>query len=248
MLNAVTPVRYAKLASLFGPSYPNLAFVHAALEGKIPAKAWAQQEGDDVSACLIATQSPFCFAAGAITTDLVDEIFALLRDRPPVRLIFPPGTEVIPQHGFRKSERIQFSRAEPGGNAFTPAEEFDLQRTDARLFEKLNWRDMVLSIFGSAANYLMNGYGFCLVRDGRVAAEGHGVVGGGLVELGGFTHPRYRHRNLYTAMSSQIIRYGAKHGLRPVLSCQADNEASVAVANRIGLATDFRYDVAVLSS
>ncbi|MFI0480949.1 GNAT family N-acetyltransferase [Actinomadura sp. 9N215] len=249
LLRTVKSNRYATLASLFGPSYPNLAFVHAAVEGKIPAKAWAQHEGDGVSACLITTRSRFCFVAGTITSDLMDEIYALVRGRPPITLIHPAGSDVVPRSGFGKSERVQFSRHhDADGTRCAPPEEFDLLRVDARLFEKLNWRDMVLSIFGSAANYLKNGYGFCLARDGHVVAEGHGVVGGGLVELGGFTHPKYRHRNLYTAMSAQVIGYGAELGLRPVLSCQADNEASVAVAKRIGLTEDFRYEVALSGS
>ncbi|QXJ21232.1 GNAT family N-acetyltransferase [Actinomadura graeca] len=246
MLDPVSPDRYATLAPLFGPSYPNLAFVHAALEGRIPARAWARHEGDEVSACLIATRSHFCFAAGDLTTDLMDGIYALLRDRPPVTLVYPADQGVAPAAGFGKAERIQFSRAEPGGAAPAPPEGFELVRIDERLFEKLNWRDMVLSIFGSAEGYVKHGYGFCLVQDGRVAAEGHGVVGGGLVELGGFTHPHYRRRNLYAAMSAQIIGYGAEHGLRPVLSCLAGNAASVAVARRIGLTRDFRYEVAVV--
>ncbi|MFI0405627.1 GNAT family N-acetyltransferase [Actinomadura sp. 3N508] len=249
MLRTVKPSRYETIASLFGPSYPNLAFVHAAFEKKIPAKIWAQHEGDDASACLITTRSRFCFVAGAITSELMDEVCALVRGRPPITLIYPAGHDVGLRRGFRKAERVQFSRHhDSNGTERAPRAEFDLHRVDARLFEKLNWRDMVLSIFGSAANYLRNGYGFCLARDGHVAAEGHGVVGGGLVELGGFTHPKYRHRNLYTAMSAQVIGYGAELGLRPVLSCQADNGASVAVAKRIGLTEDFRYEVALLGS
>ncbi|WUH98350.1 GNAT family N-acetyltransferase [Spirillospora sp. NBC_00431] len=248
MLRTVKPSRYATLASLFGPSYPNLAFVHAAFEGNIPAQVWAQQDGDD-SVCLVTTRSHFCFVAGAITSDLMDEICALLRGRPPVTLVYPVGYDVVPRAGFRKSERVQFSRQHDSNEATRALpEEFDLFRIDAQSFEKLNWREMVLSIFGSVANYLRNGYGFCLARDGHVAAEGHGVVGGGLVELGGFTHPKYRRRNLYTAMSAQVIGYGARLGLRPVLSCQADNGASVAVAKRIGLTEDFRYEVALLGS
>ncbi|WP_157430885.1 GNAT family N-acetyltransferase [Actinomadura macra] len=247
MLTALSPDRYAALTSLFGPSYPNLAFVHAALEEKIPARVWAQYEDDGASACLIATQSPFCFVAGAITSALLKEICVLLQDRPPVTLIGPADHKMVPPDGFQKAERVQFSRAELDGISRVPAAGFDLLRVDARLFEQLNWRDMVLSIFGSAANYLRNGYGFCLVRDGQLVAEGHGVVGGGLVELGGFTHPKYRHRNLYTTMSAEVIAYGAEHGLRPVLSCLAENEASIAVAHRIGLTMDFRHEVAVLS-
>lgn len=249
MLIPLSAGEYPAMAPLFGPTYPNLAFVHGVLEGKLPGRAWAQRDGDRVTACLLATGSPFCFAAGSLTPAIIEEMLALLRPRPPVKLVHPPGLSLpasASRHGFAEAERLQFSRPDIAGaerRALEIPEGFELARIDAALFQRLNWREAVLAIFGSAENYLKSGIGYCLLREGRVVTEAHGVVGGGLVELGTFTHPDYRRRGLPLIPLAEVVRRGAAIGLQATSSCDTDRHASAALSCRLGMSQDFRYNV-----
>lgn len=249
MLIELGASEYPRARPLFPPSYPNLAFVDAVLERRIPGRVWAQPGEQGPAACLVATGFPLCFAAGAVTPEMFDEMRARLEDRPPVKLVHPPAlAAVAPGRGFVAAERLQFGEALRQGErrqACVPAG-FELRRIDAELFPRLGWKDAVLAIFGSAENYLDNGYGFCLLHAGRLVAEAHGVVGGERVELGTHTHEEYRQKGLATIVCAAVARHGAERGLGVVATCDAEKAASVGVAQSIGLCLELRYPIASL--
>ncbi|MFI1569118.1 GNAT family N-acetyltransferase [Streptomyces sp. NPDC020490] len=252
MLKELAPPSYLGVGRFFGNSHPNLAFVRAVLEQRIPGSVFANfdRHGDPVTV-LITTGSPFCFLSGYFSPTVMGEVDAILADRPFVRLVhsrWGPEELVGDLHsfGFKQVERIQLSipgvRAGdyrvhdqvPGG--------FTLERVTEEIFHRLNWRDPVLDIFGTMENYLSHGYGVCMLSNNIVVAESHGVIGGGLVELGSITHPEYRRRSFSSITMSEAIRHGARLGLAPVTSMDVENRASFATcAGPLRMSMDFRY-------
>jgi hypothetical protein len=97
------PEDHPRVAPLFAPSFPNLAFVHAVLEGRIPGQVFASWEDGRARACLIATGSPFCFLAGELPPRLLDEALAFLAARPPITLVCAATPEVESRASARRS-------------------------------------------------------------------------------------------------------------------------------------------------
>jgi hypothetical protein len=244
---------HPRVATLFAPSFPNLAFVHAVLEGKIPGQVFAQWEGGRARSCLIATGSPFCFIAGEMPPRLLEEALVFLKARPPITLVCAAALEVEAQaslHGFVATERLQFGGLTPADaqrQSIEVPEPYELVRIDAGLFAQVNWKEMVHGIFGSERAYLTHHFGFGLLHEGQLVAEAHGVVGGGWVEYGLFTHPEHRRGGLTTVVTRQLMKHGGQLGLWTVATCVAGKSESVRAATRAGLRQERGYRAFTLS-
>ncbi|RLV10159.1 hypothetical protein CTZ27_02710 [Streptomyces griseocarneus] len=237
-----------RLASLFDPDYPNLAFVHAVIDGAIPGRAWARFQGDAPVTCLVATTAPFCMAAGAMSPAFFTEARTLLTGHGEVQLIHPPGADTeawAQQAGFTAGQRMHFTHARSGFVAAPPVvpDGYALVRIDAETFSGLE-SPMARSIFGTGAHYVAHAVGFALVKDGQVAADAHGVLGGGLNELGANTHPDHRRKGLASVALAAVSHWGNEQGLRSIVTCHADKAPSIALARKLGLTEEFSYPIA----
>ncbi|MFD3537625.1 GNAT family N-acetyltransferase [Streptomyces sp. NPDC058664] len=250
-LTRLEPGEYGTVSGLVDSKYPNLAFVYGVLEGNIPGKVWARHEQGEIKAALVETNSSFCFSLGSVTQSLFTEFQSLVEMKSSVKLVHPSmcvavGNEAN-RRGFSEAERFHFT-LEGTGNIPSSVcdlpDGFTVKRIDENLFEMLNWREMVLQIFGTAKNYLQNGFGFCLLHGDSVVAEAHGVVGGSFVELGIYTHPAYRRQGLPLIVMAETARLGATRGLTTVVSCDKETTATVSVSLRLGMRWDFAYKVA----
>ncbi|WP_164737936.1 GNAT family N-acetyltransferase [Streptomyces luteoverticillatus] len=237
-----------RLVSLFDTDYPNLAFVHAVIDGAIPGRAWAHFRNGAPVTCLVATTAPFCLAAGAMTPAFFAEAKVLLAGHGDVQLVHPPGPETsawAKQAGFTAGRRLHFTHAHSDFIAPSPAvpDGYELVRIDTETFSGLD-SPMARSIFGTSAQYAEHAVGFALVKDGRVAADAHGVIGGGLIELGIHTHPDHRRKGLAFVVLAAASRWGGEQGLRSVMTCHADKAPSIALARKLGLTEEFSYSIA----
>ncbi|MET9432568.1 GNAT family N-acetyltransferase [Streptomyces sp. NPDC006551] len=251
MLDERKPSDYAATRRLFSASYPNLAFVHAVLDEAIPGRVWALFDRGEQAACLIATESPFCFAAGALSRSFFTEASGLLAGRGGVQLVLPPVPgvgDMAERAGFAVGQRRQFSR--PDGQWEPPAvavpDGFELVRIDAETFAGLE-SPMARDIFGTPGQYAEHSVGFGLRRQGRIVADAHGVIGGGLIELGTHTDPAYRGLGLTHPVMAAASQWGAARGLKTVTSCNADKRASIAISRKLGLVEDFIYQTAEIA-
>ncbi|MCC3776648.1 GNAT family N-acetyltransferase [Streptomyces sp. UNOB3_S3] len=237
-----------RLASLFDADYPNLAFVHAVVDGAIPGRAWAHFRNGAPVTCLVATTAPFCLAAGAMSPAFFAEAKTLLAGHGEVQLVHPPGPDTgawAKQAGFTAGRRLHFTHPDIGFIAPPPAvpDGYALVRIDTETFSGLE-SPMARSIFGTGAQYAEHAVGFALVQDGQVAADAHGVIGGGLIELGIHTHPDHRRKGLASVALAAVSRWGSGQGLRSVMTCHADKTPSIALARKLGLTEEFSYPIA----
>ncbi|MGV4925984.1 GNAT family N-acetyltransferase [Streptomyces sp. BHT-5-2] len=237
-----------RLVSLFDPDHPNLAFVHAVIDGAIPGRAWAHFHNDAPVSCLVATTAPFCIAGGAMTPAFFTEAKTLLAGHGEVQLVYPPGPGTgawAKQAGFTAGRRLHFTRTHFGFIAPMPAvpDDYAVVRIDAETFSGLD-SPMARSIFGTSAQYAQHTAGFALVKDGQVAADAHGVIGGGLIELGVHTHPDHRRKGLALMALALVSRWGTEQGLRSVITCHADKTPSISMARKLGLTEELSYPIA----
>lgn len=251
-LRRLAHAEYHGVASLFGPGYPNLAFVHAVIERRIPGTIWAWPGvAEDASACLITTSASFCFVAGEITPRMLEAVFAELRPRAPVTLVHPRDAAIehapLPE-GLVHARRLQYSSVRPGTEvpvAHLP-DGYELSRIDAAAFAHINWSATVLGIFGSAEQYLEHAHGFGIHHDGQLVAEAHSVVGGGRAEVGIFTDPAHRLKGLSWVAVNAVTRFALLTGLTVVATFDVHATASRILAERLGLVLDGEYGVIAL--
>ncbi|MDT0453159.1 GNAT family N-acetyltransferase [Streptomyces hesseae] len=237
-----------RLVSLFDTDHPNLAFVHAVIDGAIPGRAWAHFRNGAPVTCLVATTAPFCLAAGAMTPAFFAEAKRLLAGHGDVQLVHPPGPDAdawAKQAGFTPGRRLHFTHTHLGFTDPPPAvpDGYALVRIDAETFSGLD-SPMARSIFGTGTQYAEHAVGFALVKDGQVAADAHGVIGGGLIELGIHTHPDHRRKGLAFVALAAASRWGSGQGMRSVMTCHADKTPSIALARKLGLTEEFSYPIA----
>lgn len=254
MLSRLEAKEHGRVAALFPPSFPNLAFVQAVLEEKIPGQVWAAWEGERPVTTVISTGSPFCFVAGATPPRRFEAALALLPERPCLTIVGPVSPEaeaMAVAHGFVVTERVQYGLARPadveGLQIEVPAA-YRLARVDADLFQRTLWKEMTYGIFGSVESYLKHHYGFCLLEDDRPVSESHGIVAGGLVELGAFTSPAHRGLGLAVACCRQAVQFGVTLGYRPVSTQFTSKVESQRLSEAAGLRREFTYRVLTRSS
>ena len=122
---------------------------------------------------------------------------------------------------------------------------FHLRRFDGPAVEKAaseRWSQSFVENFAGPQDFLENGVGFGVFHGGKlVSGAASFAVYDRTVEIEVDTHPRYRRRGLATAASASLIHFCIEQGLVP--HWDAANEASRALAERLGFTLERRYAV-----
>ena len=125
-----------------------------------------------------------------------------------------------------------------------------LKRMDEDLLEKnelvnlnkvIEW---INSFWPSIKQFLEKGIGYCVLQNKIIVSWCLSVfVSGKKVELGLETIENYRGRGYAKVVSSACIDYCLKHQLKPLWNCNAENMASVHVAEAVGFKRKKEYFV-----
>jgi hypothetical protein len=119
-----------------------------------------------------------------------------------------------------------------------------LQRVDRELFGRCLERDLLVSIFGSTEKALANGFGLCLMRGDQILSEAHaGPAALGMIEIGTMTHERHRYRGYATLTCAHLIHACEELGFQTYWNCAKQNQASVAIARKLGYRTMKEYEL-----
>lgn len=119
-----------------------------------------------------------------------------------------------------------------------------LHRVDRGLFERCLERELLIRIFGSVEKALENGFGLCLMRDDQILSEAHaGPAAHGLIEIGSMTPERHRYRGYATLTCAHLIHTCEELGFQTYWNCAKQNQASVALARKLGYRTMKEYEL-----
>lgn len=247
MIQELTTEQFPIIEKLFTSDYPNLPLIQAVVQHKIPGKIWVNST-QSPNACLVATNAPYCFAAGEINVDNLPGFVAALHAKKVIKLACPQSQsleEVFSELNFKAVDRIQYKQTDFNKlralSSFQMPRSYIIKKITKELFELCNWKDLMISIYGSADNYIKYGHGFCILDNETVASEAHGIVGDNLVELGTITHSDYRKQGLSALVCAYLAQYCASKNLTSIWTCDAENHGSSAVARKIGLDEDRKY-------
>lgn len=114
---------------------------------------------------------------------------------------------------------------------------FRLLRVDADLVAQLGDKlsDDILATWRSLDEFFEKGVGFCLFQGDALASVCVAAfVGDATVEVGVSTQEAYRRRGLATLTTAALVDYCLAHNLAANWECWWDNEASSALAKKLG--------------
>jgi RimJ/RimL family protein N-acetyltransferase len=140
----------------------------------------------------------------------------------------------------KQVQRVDFAPLEPSarGLAGEPSDRppgVVAAPMTADLLERCEWRDTVTGAAGSTEQFLRTGLGACLLLGDEIVAEAYApYIGPGSAEVGVVTPERHRGQGYATLAVASLGAMLAARGLAMYWSCDADNDPSIRVAEKLG--------------
>ncbi|MTI95256.1 MAG: GNAT family N-acetyltransferase [Firmicutes bacterium] len=160
------------------------------------------------------------------------------------RIFVGKDLEKFTQHVylFPDLRQVQLAETRPAENFQVTAISRELLASpeiDTSYIEKnlLDWWE-------SLDNFLDQGYGYCVICEGKTVA----LCFASFVEdsnwaLGVYTQAEYRKRGFAWAAGLKMIKYCQKHNIAPYWDCMGDNIPSRRLAKSLGFSLAFKYQV-----
>ncbi|MBE2212303.1 MAG: GNAT family N-acetyltransferase [Opitutaceae bacterium] len=239
----VVPEQVAQLKPFFSARPPaNAPMLQAFFEHRAPGHAYV----NDVrapTACVVAVHHRFVFFGGEVSPHFHEAALRELRRTQTLQVVAPARGSRLPRRPVPDAEvhRVEFYRRPDPDRARVRAIQRasaalgEVRRIDATLFNRCAWRDEIIHLLGSAREFLMHGIGYAMLVDGQIAAEAYGCLWTrDRVELAAVTHREYRGRGYATAVCAHLIDTCEAVGFETYWSCDADNDASLHLATKLG--------------
>jgi GNAT superfamily N-acetyltransferase len=246
----VTPADVtAGLRALFDPACPGSLRFYAVLEGLIAGKIWTDslhnptwgivQESAFGTLCLEGT-----FPDGFLV-DFVkarqkhgDVLYGFWADDTRFEHQLPPpqynGYVLESDHRSPQTDLAQYTAHIPFDCRVLPI--------DRTLFDRIQDAQFYKDMFGSAERALEKGFGFCLVLGGELVCEAFaGASAQGVIELGVNTAKAHTRKGYATITCAQLIQEAERRGWRTYWNCALQNQASTALARKLGYAPMQQY-------
>jgi RimJ/RimL family protein N-acetyltransferase len=236
-MERIEPERARSLSSLLDRDAPAALRAFAVLQGTLAGTILVDDPANPTTAFVRESGEGTVYAGGAVTREVLEEALGefgsqgdLLigtRDDEPLRGLLPPD----PDYSGRV---LEFTERVATPLPPLPAR-CELRPVDGDLFDRLEWRDDTVVAFGSKERFLELGVGLCLMREGEMLAEATtGPPVDGVVELGILTREAHRGHGYATLTSAFLAAACEARGLSTYWNCNLANDASAAVARKLG--------------
>ncbi len=124
---------------------------------------------------------------------------------------------------------------------------YEIVKINSEIIDKFeeNTIQKINRFCGSVDNFKKNGFGFCALHNGKIAAE---ISNGGITYKNTFemdleTHPDHRRKGLATVLAAFMIEYSLENGLDP--RWDAANKPSAVLAFKLGYTDPEEYEVMI---
>jgi RimJ/RimL family protein N-acetyltransferase len=169
----------------------------------------------------------------------------------PVWLIWPHRTSLLPPgiENAKANQRFEFYQYDSNSEVLDKLrrqlpEDCAIQLIDRQLLERCEWRSEMEFYAGSMSNFLEHGIGLCMMRDGEILVEAcASSLGKSRAEIGAITRENYRGRGYAGIACAYLIQICENKGYQAYWSCDADHQASIRVAQKLGFRQTRAYQV-----
>jgi hypothetical protein len=241
------PDQFERLMPLFDEGQPNSTMIYSTLSRYTTGTAYVDDLDRPASALVMMGFQGFSFTHAAVDQQWLNETIATLRPQTGIVLNWPTEFDVRlqpPPDSARVLEGHEFMEYHPQGEIELPAGR-TFRMMDEELLERANWRQLMLSAFGSVEKFLANGVGVCVMDGDEICSEAYAAfLGAGKFEIGIVTSEKYRRQNnAYLACKRLVQMMGERGCPPPHWSYFENNVGSDATARKIGFSTlrDYRW-------
>lgn len=236
-MKKLEPAQYREVLSRIDPAGCGAVYPYSVAEGLQTGEIWA----DDRSV-LIWHYCGFAFPFGD-TAELHAWIYRQFlseeAELPRRFLLFVSeqrAADYAGKPGLLAEERCFFTH--PGAQKHPPLtqdEQAGIREIDRELLGRLTGRITPPFSWSSPPQFLQNGKGFCVMRDGIPASCAFSAaVSHNELDIGIETDPQYRKQGLARLAAQAMIEYAAAQNKTPVWACHAQNGASRSLAEKLG--------------
>jgi RimJ/RimL family protein N-acetyltransferase len=237
-----------KIRPLFSETVSDGPRLYSALNNQHPAVALADSYNNPQWCVLRSSWYGCTFIGGEIKPDILAVAIRHLRKTGAVLLnlgdpnaaYFPPG-ETDLEHRVEFYDRPLDDQSLSRLISATPSN-LNVCPVSTETFDNCKWRNQLISIYGTASEYLKQSIGF-IVLDGKdVLSETHAFFWGDTtVEIGVITAEKYQGRGYASILSAHLIRSCEDRGYSTYWGCSRDNPASIAIARKFGYRIENNY-------
>jgi GNAT superfamily N-acetyltransferase len=244
------PVDQSTLPELFDPTLPNKPALWAVLEGRHTGHALVD-EPQHPTQCVLRTNACLTYFSRQTSQAFLDQAIFWFRKTDPIWLIWPAATSacLVPPEDGKLIERLEFLDYDPQAGMLENLrqhlpEGFEIRTLDRQLLERCEWKSEMEFYCGSVEHFLVHDYGLCLMRDGEIITEAYASsFGDGLAEIGAITHEAFRGQGFAAVACAFLIQTCERRGYKAYWSCDADNQASIRVARKLGFQQERAYRI-----
>jgi RimJ/RimL family protein N-acetyltransferase len=244
------PVDNAELEQLFDPNLPNSPALWAVLKGNHTGKAVVDNR-QNPSQCVLRTDAALSYFGHQTRQAFLDQAIAHFRKVGPVWLVWPHRTALhSPEIKDAKViNRLEFYEYDPWSETLGKLrgqlpDGYTIQSITRQLLESCEWRTEMEFYAGSLSNFLERGIGLCMMRGNEIVVEAYASsLGRTRAEIGAITREAYRGRGYAAIACAYLIKVCEQRGYQAYWSCEADHEASIRVAQKLGFQQERAYRI-----
>ena len=194
-------------------------------------------------------ESGFAYISGHPKSDDLDVIYALMKNESgnnPRRFVLETNDESVagyfqkkediekyPRYGLRLRKLLSEEKIPEG---------YELKEIDEVLFPRIEGRVVPKNFWDSSEKFLTRGKGYCLTKNGEVAAVSFSAaVSSRQIDIGIETKEAHRRKGLAVIVAKKMTEYVLSIGKEPVWDCDAANVGSRATAERVGFEVASQY-------
>jgi RimJ/RimL family protein N-acetyltransferase len=236
------------LKDLFDPQLPNSPALWAVLKGNHSGKALVD-ELQLPSQAVLRTDAVLTYFSTRTRQSFLNQVIAVMREFEEIRLVWPHETSLYPPEIESASieERFEFSETDSDTLSRLRSQLPTgclIRAIDAQLLQRCEWHDDMVFYTGSTENFLAHGIGLCLMQGDEILVEVYAsALGKTRAEIGAITRENYRGRSYAQIACAYLIEACQQRGYQAYWSCDADNTASMRVAQKLGFQKTNSYQI-----
>jgi len=248
------PDQFSSALPLFDKNMPLKVRVVSTLEGRTPGKVYADDPHRPTVCALSLNYYNVTFLGGDINQEWIDSVAAdLSRDRELI-LVWPPQIDAqfkLPAMTSKIVDRFEFYDCPSKADDLSIPTVYQLRRMDKELFARSIWYDEIVSLYGSAENFLQDGIGLCQTDNDEICCEAYAICHDAeMIEIGVITNEKHRNKGFAFATCKNLMQACAAEGFSTYWVCHQTNIASASTARKLGyrLQKEFKWLVIAKST
>ena len=258
MIAELRPIEFNRVLPLYRATGMSFPLISAVIQQKQRGQVFAD-ERDRPGSALVVTDFGFMFWVGAEQNELLDEgLSQAFRSRdafsPSYLLWYSPPAgwqrelDAVGPERVKRRERVRFEfHAERAGwlkEVVQCPAGLELRKLSSDLISKTERFGLKLDsrFWASAADFLDNGLGVCLMQDGEVVSLCYtAAIADRLGEIDVVTQTEFRGSGLANCVAQQLIRECLSSKIIPTWDCFLDNIGSRRLAEKLEFTPLYSY-------